>query len=159
MYYFIYWRILKENIIGDEMKKNKKVLKFDLVKTIEWLLHIVAYWLILLIVSLMFKSFYIDYSCFGIYSLISVMIIYLLNLTVKPILFFLTLPITGLTLGLFYPFINVIILKMTDCLMGNKFDIKDMFIAFFIAIFISVLNIIISEIFLKPIIRRIRNNG
>ena len=141
------------------MKKNKKVFKFDLFKSIEWTLHIIAYWLILSLVALMFKSFYIDYSHFGLYSLISVMIIYLLNLTVKPILFFLTLPITGLTLGLFYPFINVIILKMTDFLMGDKFDINDIFIAFFIAIFISLLNIIISEILLKPIIRRIKNNG
>ena len=141
------------------MKKNKKVFQFDLFKSIEWTLHIIAYWLILSLVALMFKSFYIDYSHFGLYSLISVMIIYLLNLTVKPILFFLTLPITGLTLGLFYPFINVIILKMTDFLMGDKFDINDIFIAFFIAIFISLLNIIISEILLKPIIRRIKNNG
>ncbi|MDD3241258.1 MAG: phage holin family protein [Bacilli bacterium] len=141
------------------MKIIKNNFKFDLIKGIEWSLHIISYWIVLLLVSLMFKSFYIDYGCFGFYSLISVIIIYILNLTVKPILFFLTLPITGLTLGLFYPFINVIILKMTDFIMGNKFDINDMFIAFFIAVFISVLNILISEIFLKPIIRRIKKNG
>ena len=44
--------------------------------------------------------------------LLATLIISILNITIKPVLFVLTLPITTLTLGIFYPFINVIILKI-----------------------------------------------
>ena len=36
-------------------------------------------------------------------------LLFILNKTIKPLLFYLTIPITGITLGLFYPFINLII--------------------------------------------------
>ena len=37
---------------------------------------------------------------------IAVLIIFILNRTIKPLLVFLTLPLTAITLGLFYPLIN-----------------------------------------------------
>ena len=53
---------------------------------IEWLIHIVAYALILISVSILFKkTIYIDNSLFGLWGLIASIIIYLLNKTVKPI--------------------------------------------------------------------------
>ena len=86
-------------------------------------------------------------------------IIFILNKTIKPIIFRLTLPITGLTLGLFYPFINVIILKLTEWILGPHFEIEGIWTVFFLAILISVMNIIIENIVITPIMRRIKKNG
>ena len=47
-------------------------------------------------------------------------LIYILNKTVKPILFKLTLPITGITLGLFYFVNNMIILKVRFVFLCGK---------------------------------------
>ena len=56
----------------------------------------------------------------------------ILNQTIKPVIFYITLPITAISLGLFYPLINVLILYITDFILGNKFEIKGIFIPFFI---------------------------
>ena len=86
---------------------------------IDWLIHMFGYALVLIAVSLIFKkTIYIDDSYFGFWGLVSAILIYVLNKTIKPILVWLTLPITGLTLGLFYPFINVFILNIVDFILG-----------------------------------------
>lgn len=125
---------------------------------IEWLIHIVAYALILISVSILFKkTIYIDNSLFGLWGLIASIIIYLLNKTVKPIIVWLTLPITGLTLGLFYPFINVFILHITDWFLGNHFEINGIFFACVVAILISIMNILMDIMIIKPILERGKN--
>ena len=68
------------------------------------------------------------------------------NKTIKPILVTLTIPITGLTLGLFYPFINVLILKITDWILGNHFEINNLLVALLFAILLSISNFISNEI-------------
>ena len=45
---------------------------------------------------------------------IAVIIVFILNRTIKPLLVWMTLPLTALTLGLFYPLINILVLKITD---------------------------------------------
>ena len=70
-------------------------------------IHIVVYALILILVSTLFKTIVIDKSYCGLYGLVASIIIFLLNKTIKPILFKLTVPITGITMGLFYPCINI----------------------------------------------------
>ncbi len=137
------------------MNKDKNAI----IRIIEWVIHIVVYSIVLLLMSCCFKSFTIDYSYFGLFAIVAVVIIYLLNLTIKPIIVFLTLPITGLTLGLFYPAINLFILKLTDWILGKYFDIDGLLAPFFIAILISLINIIIDEIIIKPLIRRLKKNG
>ena len=125
---------------------------------IEWLIHIVAYALILITASIIFKkTIYIDNSLFGLWGLIASIIIYLLNRTIKPIIVWLTLPITGLTLGLFYPFINVFILHITDWFLGNHFEIHGIFFACLVAILISIMNIIMELAVIKPILERGKN--
>ena len=101
-----------------------------------WLIHTVGYALILLIiVSLIFpKTVQIDNSYFGIWAILAAIIIGLCNVTIKPVLVSLTIPITALTLGIFYPFINVIMLKMTSLILGPHFNINGIFMSFFIAI-------------------------
>jgi len=102
----------------------------------------------------LFDSIYIDNTYFGFWALIASIIIYILNRTIKPILFILTLPITGLTLGLFYPFINVFILKIADFILGLHFQTDGIFILFFVAILISILNFLMDKLIVEPIVKR-----
>ena len=100
--------------------KRKRI---NIKKIMKWVLQIIGYSFILMCACIIFKkSIYIDNSCFGVWCLLASVLIYLLNKTVKPLLFWLTLPITGLTLGLFYPCINVIILYFVAFVMGNRFS-------------------------------------
>lgn len=132
--------------------KNNKISFIN--RLIEWLIYMVVYAIILIVVSLIFKkTIYIDSSIFGLWGLLAAIIIYFLNKTVKPLLFWLTMPITGLTLGLFYPFINVIILKITSVLLGKHFTIHGIWMSFFVAILISIMNMIMESKIIKPILR------
>ncbi|MCD8562259.1 MAG: phage holin family protein, partial [Bacilli bacterium] len=57
----------------------------------------------------------------------------------------LTLPLTGLTLGLFYPFINVFILNIVDFILGDYFTINGIFMAVIVSIFISIMNMMMDR--------------
>ena len=134
---------------------KKTSTKARLNRFIDWLIHMVAYALILIVVSIIFqKTIYIDNSYFGLWGLLASIIIYLLNKTVKPIIVWLTLPITGLTLGLFYPFINVFILHVTDWFLGQHFQISGIFFAFIVSVLISVMNILMDIMIIEPILAR-----
>ena len=122
---------------------------------IDWIIYIIGYSLILIAISLIFKNtVQIDTSNFGFWCFITSVIIYLLNKTVKPIIFFLTLPLTGMTLGLFYPVINVLILYLTDFILGDKFRVSGFIYVFIVAICISILNILMQEIIIKNFVGR-----
>ena len=123
-------------------------------KFIDWLLYMVGYALILITASILFKNtIYIDSEFFGFWGLRAAIIIYFLNKTIKPVLIWLTLPLTGLTFGLFYPFVNVLVLNITDFILGNHFTIDGIFMAFIVAVLISIMNIILQEIVIKSIIK------
>lgn len=122
---------------------------------IDWLIHMAGYALVLISVSLIFNdTVYIDNQYFGFWGLAAAIIIYFLNKTVKPLIFWLTLPITGLTLGLFYPFINLFILKLVDFLLMEHFTINDIFMGIIVAIFISIMNIMMDKIIVDNIIKK-----
>ena len=137
----------------------QKELRVHIENIIDWLLHFISYAIILVFVATYFDSFKIDDTHLYLYGLLVTLIIFILNKTIKPIIFRLTLPITGLTLGLFYPFINVIILKLTEWILGSHFEIHGIWTVFFIAILISIMNILIENIIITPIMRRIKKNG
>lgn len=135
-------------IVND--KKEVRLNRF-----IDWIIYMLGYAIVLIIVSAFFKNtINVDSSYSGLWFLIASIIIYMLNKTIKPLLVWLTLPLTGLTMGLFYPFINVFILYITDFLLGNHFEINGIFMAFILAIFISIINIIMQKCFIDPLIRR-----
>jgi len=132
------------------MSKRSRV-----VLLLEWALHMIAYGLILITVSVLFsKTISIDNSYFGFWGLLAAVIIYGLNRTVKPFLVWLTIPITGLTLGLFYPFINVLILYMVDWILGSHFEIHGLWMSFIVAILISVMNEVVTDFVIKPLIKK-----
>ena len=126
---------------------NKLITKENIYRLLDWLIRMVGYSLILIFTSLLFThTLYIDKEYFGLWSFLASIIIYLLNKTVKPILFRLTIPITGLTLGLFYPFINLIILKIVSLILYPHFQIFGILYALFASILISILNIVMDHI-------------
>ena len=129
--------------------------KFRLNIFVDWLINMVAYALILTLVSLIFKeTIQIDSSYFGLWGLIAAVIVYLLNKIVKPIIVWLTLPITGLTMGLFYPFINVIILNLTDLILGDHFIVSGIWMSLLVAILISIMNILMEKLIIEPLTRK-----
>ncbi len=70
----------------------------------------------------------------------------LINTFIKPILLFLTFPITILTLGLFILVLNAWILMVIDKLVEG-FTIKNFWWALLFGLFISVLNSLLHVIF------------
>ena len=120
---------------------------------LELVLHLAAYTLVFILITNLFKSVYIDTNHTIIYSVLVVVILSILNNTIKPILVTLTIPITGITLGLFYPFINLLLLKIVDWLLQSHFELNDFWIALLVAVLLSVSNMIIDHIVVNPIIK------
>lgn len=140
------------------MKQKAKRSKFikKIWALLEWLLYMLAYTLVFICVAYMFDTFVVDKAHFYLYSFVAVILIYVLNKTVKPILFKLTLPITGMTLGLFYFVNNMIILKLVEFIMNNKIEFTSLPILFFISIVLSVLNLLIENVVVKPFIKKVK---
>ena len=136
--------------------KEKNKVRIN--RLFDWLLYMIGYTLVFILVTSLFPSIHIDEDHLIIWSIIIVFIIYILNKTVKPILVTLTIPITGITLGLFYPCINVFILKLTDWLLQSHFDVTNIYIALLAAILLSITNFIMEEI-IKSIINKVKKNG
>lgn len=150
---------MKKIIIIDEKNSSKRKRVINN-KLFEWLLYMIGYAIVLITVSIIFnKTFYINNDYYGLYALIAAIIIYILNQTIKPVLFYLTLPITGLTFGLFYPILNVLVLYITSFILGDNFVIKGFILPFIIAIIISILNIFMEGIIIKPIINKRNDNN
>ena len=133
--------------------------KIRLNRFLEWLLYFASYSLVFFLVSKVFSSFYIDPTHPVLFSILASFIIYILNKTIKPILVRFTIPVTALTLGLFYPFINLFILKLTDWILGKYFNLLDIWVALVISILISIANVLIEEFVIKPIIRKVKHHG
>ncbi len=126
---------------------KKLYLQDKLSRFVDWLIRMIGYAFILLLTSMIFKNtLHIDRSYYGFWFLIAAILIYLLNKTVKPVLFKLTIPITGLTLGLFYPFINLIILKIVSLILSPHFEIYGIWYAVFAAILISIMNVLMDTL-------------
>lgn len=115
----------------------------------------IGYALILICMSVLFpKSFYINNEYYGLFGLIVAIIIYWLNQTIKPIIVLFTLPITGLTLGIFYPFINLLILYLVSLLLGDNFSINGLWIPLLISILISIMNFLLDGLIFRPVLER-----
>ncbi len=122
---------------------------------IEWLIYIVGYAVILTLTSFVFKSaIQIDNSYFGLWGLVASFIIYFLNKTIKPIIVRITIPLTAMTFGIFYPFINFLILKIVDILLFDHFQIKGIIVPYIAAVVISFLNLIMDDKIIKPMLRK-----
>lgn len=123
-------------------------------KYLDWLIHMVGYTLVLIIVSLIFReTVYIDNRLFGLWGLLAVIIIFILNRTIKPMLVWMTLPLTALTLGLFYPLINILILKITDFILLEHFEIHGTIFVFIVSIVITIMNAIMDNVIIDGMLK------
>ncbi len=99
------------------------------------------------IVALFIADYFID--ALKIDSLValifSALLLTLFNRFLKPLLIFIALPLTILTLGLFYPVINVVILKLVDFFL-DSFSISGFFWAILVSFIIAVVNWILNGI-------------
>lgn len=123
-------------------------------KYIDWLIRMIGYALVLIAISVVFNNtIYIDNSYYGFWGLAAVIIIFILNKTVKPVVVWLTLPLTALTLGLFYLLINVLVLKVADFILMSHFDIHGIVMPFIVSIVISIMNTMMDKILTNNIIK------
>lgn len=134
-------------------EKNKTRIN----RLVDWLLYMIGYTIVFILVTSLFPTIHIDNNHLILWSFLIVLIIYILNKTVKPILVTLTIPITGITLGLFYPCINVFILKLVDWLLQSHFEIKNIYIALLAAVLLSTTNFIMEEI-IKSMINKVKSH-
>ncbi|MFZ7119915.1 MAG: phage holin family protein [Eubacteriaceae bacterium] len=89
----------------------------------------------------LFESIYLD----NLNTLIiSGVVLWLVNLIIRPILLLISLPINLLTMGLFSIIINTWMILITDTLLKG-IKIPNFWIALFISLFISVGNIYINN--------------
>ena len=135
--------------------KEKNKVRIN--RLFDWVIHMIGYILVFILVTSIFDSIYIDSNHIILWSSIIVLILFVLNKTIKPILVTLTIPITGITLGLFYPCINVFILKLVDWILGSHFEINNIYIALFAAILLSIMNFIMEEI-INIIIKKVHKH-
>ncbi|GAA0360826.1 phage holin family protein [Bacillus horti] len=114
-----------------------------------WLLGILVNWATLMIVAGWLTKFSIDGA--GV-ALLAAVILSIVNGIVRPILIFLTLPITVITLGLFLLVINAITLLITASFIDG-FVIDGFGTAFIAGIIISILNTLIQKLVVNRVTR------
>lgn len=141
-------------IVVDSNKKkktNSKEIEYRLNLFLEWLIYMFGYAIVLLITSNLFRPLYVENFLYG---FIAAVLIYILNKTVKPFLVTISLPLIGMSLGLFYFVINVVILLLVSLVLGKHFYLTGFFSPFIVTIFISVMNVIMENLIIKPLIER-----
>ncbi len=140
-------------IVVDDSKKKKssKEIEYRLNLFLEWLIYMFGYAIVLLITSNLFRSLYVENF---IYGFLGAIIIYFLNKTIKPILVTISLPLIGMSLGLFYFVINVVILLLVNLILGKHFYLTGFFSPIIVSIFISIMNVIMENLIIKPLIER-----
>ena len=111
------------------------------------LINILVYAIAILLTNALFREgFYMTnfWTAFYVAFVMSI-----LNVILKPILVFMTLPLTFMTFGLFYVIINGSILYIADWIVGPSFEIRSFFMAIIASIFISMFRMAINFFILK----------
>ncbi len=143
---------MKVIVVDDNNKKSKgSKIEYRLNLFLEWLIYMFGYAIVLLITSNLFRSLYVENFWYG---FLAAIIIYGLNKTVKPFIVTLTLPLIGMSLGLFYFVINVFILLLVTLFLGKHFYLRGFLSPFIVSIFISIMNVLMESLIIKPLIER-----
>ena len=144
--------VLDDNKKSKNSKNNKnKNMNYKLNSILEWLIYMFGYAIVLIIASNLFRSLYVENFWWG---FLAAIIIYVFNKTIKPVLVTLTISLIGLSLGLFYFVINVFILILVHLILGKHFYLTGFFSPFIVSIFISLTNVFMESLIIKPLIER-----
>ena len=81
------------------------------------------------------------------YAIVVALVLSVLNVCLKPVLVFLTFPITLITLGLFLLIVNAIIVQVASWLIGSGFSVDSWLWAIAFSIVLVVLNSILESVF------------
>jgi putative membrane protein len=117
----------------------------------QWFINLIVTALLLLLFAEMLDGVYIESF---LAALQTSFLLSIVNVIVRPLLIFLTLPLTILSLGLFVLVINALMLTLTDFIMGSAFDISNFFVAILIAVLLSVSQLFIQKLILKKLIKK-----
>jgi len=125
------------------MRKNvPRVLYYHYETMLHWILSLVISAVILLIISRIVSGFELD--GFG-PALIAALVIGVINAIVRPVIAFLTFPITILTLGLFLFVLNGLMLKLASALVPG-FRIRGFLPAIWGALLLAIANLLLEPI-------------
>lgn len=83
-------------------------------------------------------------------AVIAAMVLSVLNTIVRPILIFITLPVTIFTLGLFLFIVNAITLEMTDYILGDAVRVNGFGTAILASLLISLFSMLIQYFVFGP---------
>ncbi len=108
---------------------------------LHWILSLVFSAIILLIISRIVTGFELD--GFG-PALIAALVIGIINAIVRPVLAFLTLPLTILTLGLFLFVLNGLMLKLASAIVPG-FRIRGLLPAIWGALLLAIANLLLER--------------
>ena len=117
-------------------------------KVLDILSTILVNMIVIIMATKVFRNISVD-NVF--YTFLVAVLLMIFNKCIKPLLNLIMLPINIYSLGITYPFVNVIILKLISLLLGKHFVLSGWFSAFFISIFISIMTILIDSIIGKEI--------
>ena len=115
------------------VKSTLKKLILDIIS------KIIVNMIVIILATKVFRGISVD-NLF--YTFLVSLLLILLNKSIKPFLKIIMLPLNIFTLGLTYPIVNIIILKLISLLLGTHFIVEGWFGTFFISIFISFMTII-----------------
>jgi len=108
-----------------------------------WVISILLNAVALIAVAQIFEGFYLE--GFGT-AILASFILSIINVIVKPILIFFTLPITFITFGLFLFIINAITLMITQALFSSSFVIEGFGTAIIASIVISIITMLLNNL-------------
>ena len=128
-----------------EIYSEKLSIKYTI---IEWILTLLINSTAIVLATKLFKCFYVESF---VYAMITSIVIMILNRLLKPILKLLAMPITVVSLGILYPIVDTIILKVASLVMGNHFVVEGFVIPFFVSIFISIITVLLDAIITKAL--------
>lgn len=117
------------------------------------LVYIVLYSLTFYIAGCLLKLFYINSRYVYVISILAGILIYLFNRTIKPLLNHFTLPLTGLTFGLFYFVNNAIILKLVELILNQNVKFNNILSLLIISFVMTIISFVIEEVFVKPFLK------
>ena len=128
------------------LEYNRNIALRD--KILDVLSTILVNMIVIIMATKVFKNINVD-GLF--YTFLVSILLMIFNKCIKPLLNLIMLPINIYSLGITYPFVNVIILKLISLLLGKHFSINGLFVAFFISIFISIMTLLIDRVIGKEI--------